>query len=212
MTPQFLILLLSLLFLQDQINSKIAERMNLKKRKYQPVSDHEFWCFVGIIISTAAHGKGGDQLWGQRSVNEYNFEEITASIDYGPNGLNVMSYQRFNEIKEYFPKGFEDYEARDRGDDWYRVRKLVEGFNSNRAQTIAASIVKVLDESMISIVPRMTPCSTLPCLSYVQRKPKPLGVEVKNVACTRTRKGCFMYIIFIYLKESNLTLSISTII
>ena len=48
---------------------------------------------------------------------------------------------------------------------------------------IVTSLVKVLDESMSAFKPRTTKLSLLPNISYVQRKPEPLGTEFKNDAC-----------------------------
>ena len=38
---------------------------------------------------------------------------------------------------------------------------------------------KVLDESMSALVPRTTATGGLPTISYIRRKPEPLGTEFK---------------------------------
>jgi hypothetical protein len=63
---------------------------------------------------------------------------------------------------------------------------LLDGFNEVRGNKIAASIKKVLDESMSSWQPRTTKTGGLPVLTYVQRKPEPLGTEFKCVADAET--------------------------
>ena len=37
--------------------------------------------------------------------------------------------------------------------DWARIKLLIDGFNQNRNKNIAASVKKVLDESMSAFVP-----------------------------------------------------------
>lgn len=177
------------------MNMVIKNRRNEGNRPYRDVTEHEFWAFIGILISAAAWGKGGEHLWGKAPDGAFtSFEDITTNINYGPknrsnpDNLDIMSYQRFTEIKAYYPKGFEDHDARDRGDDWYKIRHLVNGFNENRSQIAAGSARKVFDESMSAIKPRTTKQIDLPNISYVKRKPKPLGTELKNVACGKTSK------------------------
>ena len=67
---------------------------------------------------------------------------------------------------------------------WWRVGRLVQGFNNNRAKTVAASRVKTLDESMSAFRPQSSKTGNLPNISYILRKPEPLGTELKTVACT----------------------------
>ena len=182
--------------MQANINFAIRERKNFGLRKYNDVTEHEWWRFIGIIISASPHGKGGDSLWNSSNKEslKFRFDEIAASIDYGPktaaspNALDVMLWQRFKEIREYFPKSFEDHEARDAGDAWYKIGLLVKGYNENRSQTVAAAIKKVFDESMSAWQPRTTPYGSLPNISFILRKPKPLGTEFKIVACATLGK------------------------
>ena len=57
---------------------------------------------------------------------------------------------------------------------------------------IAASFLKVGDESMSAIRFRTTAKGNLPQLSYIFRKPEPLGTEFKTVACSVT--GALLFI------------------
>ena len=98
-----------------------------------------------------------------------------------------MTFQRFKEICEYFPKGFENLDRKAQ-DDWYKIDRWVKGLNDNRSKFVAASIRKVLDESMSQWKPRTTDTGRLPHLSFVLRKPRPLGTEFKTVACAETGK------------------------
>jgi hypothetical protein len=61
--------------------------------------------------------------------------------------------------------------------------KDVNDFNENRKKTDAASISKVFDEFMSAWWPQTTATGGLPHLSFVERKPEPLGTEFKNSVC-----------------------------
>ena len=148
------------------------------------VTPAEWWCFIGILISAAAQGKGGHLLWEKDTSREER--TITRPINYGPGGLNIMAEYRFNIIRSFFPRSFQDKQAEMTGDPWHMVLLMVDGFNSNRHQVVASSAEKVLDECMSAYQPQTTKTGNLPHLSYVLRKPKPLGTEFKVAACPVT--------------------------
>ena len=58
---------------------------------------------------------------------------------------------------------------------WWQIRGAIDGFNKNRNLKISASALKVLDEIMCAYQPRKSKTGGLPHLSFVMRKPKPLG-------------------------------------
>ena len=62
---------------------------------------------------------------------------------------------------------------------------LIDGFNA-ACKNIAASFLKVEDESMSAIRFRTTTKGNLPHLSDILRNPEPLGTEFKTVACSFT--------------------------
>ena len=66
-------------------------------------------------------------------------------------------------------------------DEWWRAKHLFDGFNTS-CMNIAASFLKVGDESMSAIRFRTTAKGNLPHLSYIFRKPEPLGTEFKTIA------------------------------
>ena len=76
-------------------------------------------------------------------------------------------------------------------DEWWRAKKLFDGFNT-ACKNIAASFLKVGDESMSAIRFRTTTKGNLPHLSYIFRKPEPLGTEFKTVVCSVT--GALLFI------------------
>ena len=139
----------------SQLNEKIdsdnkigkSTATNTKRyKKVANVSQQEWWIFISIIISAAPHGKGGAHLWEKEKHREERTE--TDPINYGPDGKNIMPEYRFNQIKSVFPWSFQNKEAEKKGDPWSMVLLLVDGFNDNRHEWIAASVKKVLDELM----------------------------------------------------------------
>ena len=62
------------------------------------------------------------------------------------------------------------------------MRGGVERFNAKRRALLRTVPVCVLDESMSAWRPRTSPTGGLPHISYVIRKPEPLGTEFKTAA------------------------------
>lgn len=89
-----------------------------------------------------------------------------------------MSHSRFKAIKVLIRFAFYDHNLAE-SDPYFPVSSLVDDFNDNRKKTVAASIDIIVDESMCSFRPRTTATSDLPNISFIFRKPKPLGVEFK---------------------------------
>ena len=158
----------------------------------------EFWAFIGVYLSAAKHGVGGEKLFEKRvQVKRKGSDEsrqtnkrttkdpvdICSKIQGGAKGF---TQNRFNQIKSIWPFAFHDQGAKQAGDPWWRFIGLLNGFNENRYRTIAASRDKVFDETMCPHKPRTTKTGHLPNISFVKRKPKPLGTEWKNVACCVT--------------------------
>ena len=95
-----------------------------------------------------------------------------------------ISLTRGKEFRKYWPQGFE-LEADKATYEWWREILLIYGFNA-ACKNIAASFMKVGDESMGAIHFWETAKGNLPHLSYILRKPEPLGTEFKTYACSFT--------------------------
>jgi hypothetical protein len=68
-------------------------------------------------------------------------------------------------------------------DAWYKFQVAVENFNTIRKHDIITSERRVLDESMSAYRPCTTKLGGLPNISYILRKPEPLGTEFKTSVC-----------------------------
>ncbi len=119
-----------------------------------------------------------------------HFQGIAPNINFGPQGLDIMSFTRFKQIKEVFPSAFHDKRADPEEDPWFKIGLLIDGFNKNRQCVVAASVKKVLDEMMSEWKPRTSALGGLPNISFILRKPKPLGTEFKVTCCGRTGLCC----------------------
>ena len=76
-------------------------------------------------------------------------------------------------------------------DEWWRAKLLFDGFNT-ACKNIAASFLKVGDESMSAIRFRTMAKGNLLHLSYILEKPDPLGTKFKTVACSVTEALLFI--------------------
>jgi len=59
----------------------------------------------------------------------------------------------------------------------------IAAFNDIRPKMIAASVIKLLDESMPAWCPRKDKTGGLPNISFILRNPEPLGTEFKSMSC-----------------------------
>ena len=166
---------------------------NLRNKNFRPIeelSEHEWWVFHGVILSAAAYGKGGYQMWEKPSHRLERTLTAPLNVGLGDGGLGIMAYYRFRQIKAVYPFAFQDKEAEK--DPWNMILLGVNGYNKSRKDWIAASVMKVLDESMSAWCPQSTKTGGLPHLSFILRKPEPLGTEFKCVCCSETGKKSTM--------------------
>lgn len=152
-----------------------SKSTSAKKKINEIRGEQEFWVFIGILIYAGAIKKKGCQLWEHKQQNKPTYRTFSDRIDLGK---NVMKEYRFKQLKAAFSHAFNN--GKDEEDDAYHmVRLLIDGFNENRNRTINTSVEQVFDESMSAFRPRTTATGGLPNISFIQRKPEPLGVEYK---------------------------------
>jgi hypothetical protein len=177
----------------QQLNSAIErDYKNKSKHKHsvrqiKAVTANEFFVFLGIIIISGALGKGGRMLFEKESDRlKDGIFRMSPVFDLSP----YMAMRRFEDIKTYFPQAVADFEKSDpkqpNHDPWYMLSAFIDAFNNNRAKTVAASVIKLLDESMSAWRPRKDKTGGLPNISFILRKPEPLGTEFKSMACSLT--------------------------
>ena len=156
----------------EKDNSKLANHI----RRIMMCTEDEWWKIWGIIILAAKLGFGGISKLYDKDAKLIEYLE---GIDLS----KVMPKYRAQQLIKYLPYAFH---GDDPTDPWNPIISLIDGFNSNRARKVAASYCKVLDETMSAWSPTTTKYGGLPFLSFILRKPTPLGTEFKSVACTVT--------------------------
>jgi hypothetical protein len=163
-----------------------------KKRIIKMVTLKEWWHFRAIRISTGATKLGGiSRVFQQSGGKNISITKCIADILKQDFPLFEISRNRFQDLTALYPYAFIGPETTTRvwngaQDPWYPIIDHVNGYNTNRTLRIAASKEKTVDETMSPFMPQTTKRGGLPHLSFVKRKPKPLGSEFKTVACAKT--------------------------
>ena len=113
---------------------------------------------------------------------------MLAPPDFG----RVLSYDRFQRILRYLARGPAETEVLKETDPWAEIRWMVDGFNTTRKNAFKCGWIVTPDESMIQWTGASGPPIGMPHMSFVPRKPVPLGCEMKCVADGTS--GVMMYI------------------
>lgn len=132
----------------------------------------EWMVFKGLVIGAVQFLQRGQALWRK---DDY------VGLRGHPNYSQHMSEGRFDQIKKVSNYCFADLSRRS-SDPWWPIRGGVDGFNQNRQRTIKKSRAICIDESMSAFQPRASKLGGLPHLSFIKRKPRPLGTEFKCAA------------------------------
>ena len=149
-----------------------------RKNQIKEPDINEWWTVWGIIILAAKLEMGGVSKLYDKTIKI--LDELP-SIDLS----NIMKQYRLNELLRFISHAFY---GDDENDEWNPVKTLIDGFNNARSQKVAALYQKLLDEAMSGYSPTTTKYGGLPFLSFILRKPVPLGTEFKVVADTLTGK------------------------
>ena len=145
--------------------------------------------FHALLIAATVHSKQGSMLWPATNKGSKRIKTLAPPVDFGA----YMKEWRFKEIKYILPKIMED-PSKAENDDWYKMRRRMEQFHLTTKNTMFVSSVCCFDESMSAFIPRTTKTGGLPNLSFIARKPEPLGTELKVVADGLTGKFIWMEI------------------
>ena len=84
-----------------------------------------------------------------------------------------MTHDQWKFIVKYFKLQFKLIGAKKGDQD--KIKSAVDGFNAKRCFYVGASSMKVLDEIMSDFSLQTTAAGAMPHISYIDRKPKPLG-------------------------------------
>eukprot|EP00731_Ephydatia_muelleri_P000864 Em0001g864a len=139
----------------------------------------EFRKLLGIMLSLTRTIKRRQDLW---SSEDFNFPAPNFGLQFGisRNRLNdLLRYLRFCPADEYTNKK----------DKWSPVRRLIKGFNEQRAATFYPCWSICVDESMCAWRRKdENYCSDgMPHVTKIERKPKGVEVELMVAACAETK-------------------------
>ena len=143
-----------------------------KDVRFKPVSLHEYVRFWGMVIGARQYSEKGKDLWNATSEG----------LREPPNFGKYMHEYRFNTIRRLIPEIL----AQSASDPWAKFRPMVEGFNANRRAVLHHDGDSTFDESMSAYQPQKDKLGGLPNISFIKRKPKPLGTEFKTVCDCET--------------------------
>jgi len=158
----------------DKMNQAINEaNNNNNKKRVRVFSAEEFLTALGLMIGAAEYGGRGSQLWeGQADCCG---GEKWESLVPDPNFDGIMKQYRFKDFRHFFPFAFKSETLKNNNDPWWEFAEAVNEFNNNRKTKLNLPKWLVVDESMSSWKPRQSPTGGLPNISFILRKPKPLG-------------------------------------
>ena len=142
-------------------------------------TEREYYTFIAIIIAASGYTQKGKQLW-----QDDTFSSFFKSPKFGEQFR--VTYHRFEQLKKYFVYAFCDSNADKSADKWWMIRGFVDGYNENREKYVASGFILILDESMSAWCPQTTKTGGLPHISFILRKPEPLGTEFKVAADSAT--------------------------
>lgn len=85
-----------------------------------------------------------------------------------------MKLYRFKQFRKYCTAIWED-EGLKQSDEWWRFQPAIDEFNDLRQTRIVSAFWMIVDETMSAWKPRTSATGNLPNISYIFRKPEPLG-------------------------------------
>ena len=127
-------------------------------------------------MAAAGFNCRGCELWAKEntalpaSADPKTWRSIIKSPDFG----QYLGENRFKEYRKLIPRIWENKDVKE-SDPWWEFSSAVQEFNQQRRDLIKASNWKVEDESMSAWCLQKTKTGGLPNISYIVRKPEPLG-------------------------------------
>jgi len=129
-------------------------------------------------------------------------EEWTSMFPH-PEFDKIMKLYWWKDFCHFLPFAFQNLNLKAKDDLRWKFHGTVEAFNNNRYDKIQISLWLIIDETMSAWRPRTTPTSGLPNISFILRKPEPLGKSLCCFACFNFSNVTNSYL-FIYFEVLNL--------
>ena len=147
---------------------RINKALEGGSQKVRNITVGEYVKWLGVFLAARLYDQKGANLWDTR--NDWG-------VTQAPDFKRFFPQRRFEAIKAVVHCAFGEEKA---DDPWGLLRPTIDEFNKNRLRTIVSSTLSTADESMSAYVPRTSKTGTLPHLSFISRKPKPLGKGVRG--------------------------------
>jgi len=157
--------------------NELVQECNEKERgtRIRLFTEKEFLLGIGITIAAAGFNCRGAELWSKDNIETPGADPKTwPTIMRSPNFGQYLGENRYKEFRKLIPRIWENPWVKE-SDPWWEFSGAVKEFNKQRRDLIMASNWKVEDESMSAWCPRKTKTGGLPNISYIIRKPEPLG-------------------------------------
>lgn len=138
----------------------------------------EWRSFQAILLMSPLYKETGRALWNKESGYGKGARRRTTrpAPDFG----RFMRVKRFETLKSHATAAFADRSLL-ATDEWAPIRAGVDDFNANRKRSVIKGPAQVPDETMCAHKVRSTKSGLWPHITFVKRKPKPLGCELKSV-------------------------------
>ena len=166
-----------------KMNSKIKEDRGTKTKDFSVM---EFITCIALLLGAAEYDQQGNKLF-RCEVEDEDDDDILCSFVPTPDFGRFMPYHRFKDFRRFLPTIWCSDERESR-DVWWRFCEAIDTMNQIRSSKLQVAKWLVVDESMSAWRPRTTALGGLPNISFISRKPEPLGTEFKVTACPIT--GC----------------------
>ena len=146
---------------------------------HAPLTKGEAYALFGMMLALCVEtGKSVLDMWSTKAADY----DLLPPPAFGRHGMTKNRFLFLKQRLRWYPSA----EHRPAGaDTWWFVTELTELFNDRMAHTLSPGWLLVVDESMCAWRGRYgTPDNphVLPVLSWVPRKPEPMGMELKTTA------------------------------
>jgi hypothetical protein len=143
------------------------------------INPQKFFTFIGLLfVMTVLRLDSKREYW-----NKETGDELFPCPDFS----RYMGLAEFERFQKHLKLDIAET-TEEKDDKWFVIRRLIREFNARRRQVISPGEFVCIDESM---VPWEGADSAhrkhgAPYVTKIIRKPTPVGIEIKNAACSQS--------------------------
>ena len=142
---------------------------------YNKRNSHEWsLCFFKHTYSMYMH------VCALQHISTHIYMYVSPLSSLPSNRFRYISKDRFDRVLRYWARGPVGCEDTLSENPWAEVNWVIDGHNEKRRKEFRAGSRLTPDESMVTWTGAAGP-GGMPHLSFIKRKPKPLGAEFKSV-------------------------------